>query len=222
MADLLNLLFYPLSNGIMTVLTGFSLLYWLFVMISGDGFDFSVDGDLGLEGELGDVSEVDSLDGTEMGFFEKAWDFINVGKVPVMVIVTLFKFVSWILTLASSIIFGLGKMGIWSVLILIPVFIIAYFLMHFLTKPFVKLYKNLGYKGDDPIDFLGRTGKMKSTIENSKIGSAEFYINGDVIRLNVISKDGSKIDYNDTILILNESEDRKIFYVKKEINLSNI
>lgn len=94
--------------------------------------------------------------------------------------------------------------------------------MHFLTKPMVKLYKNLGYKGDDPIDFLGRTGKMKSTIENQKNGSAEFFINGDVIRLNVISKDGSKIEYNDTVLIVNESSDRKIFYVKKEINLENI
>jgi hypothetical protein len=222
MADLLNLLFNPLSNGIMTVLTGFSLLYWLFVMISGDGFDFSIDGDLGLEGELGDVTEMDSPEATEMGFFEKVWDFINVGKVPVMVIVTLFKFVSWIITIASSIVFGLGKLGFWSIFILIPVFFITYFLMHFLTKPLVKMYKNLGYKGDDPIDFLGRTGKMKSTISEMKIGSAEFFINGDVIRLNVMSKDGSKIEYNDTVLIVNESTDRKTFYVKKEINLSNI
>src|SRR5690606_34016655 len=108
-------------------------------------------------------------------FFEKVWDFINVGKVPVMVIVTLFKFVSWIITIASSIVFGLGKLGFWSILILIPVFFITYFLMHFLTKPLVKMYKNLGYKGDDPIDFLGRTGKMKSTISEMKIGSAEFF-----------------------------------------------
>lgn len=223
MADLLNLLFYPLPNGIMTVLTGFSLLYWLFVMISGDGFDFSVDGDLGLEGEIGDVTEMDSPEtGAELGFLDKVWNFINVGKVPVMVIVTMFKFVSWILTITSSVVLGIGKLGFWSVLILIPIFILTYFLMHFLTKPMVKLYKNLGYKGDDPIDFLGRTGKMKSTIENQKNGSAEFFINGDVIRLNVISKDGSKIEYNDTVLIVNESSDRKIFYVKKEINLENI
>ena len=221
MTEIFNLLFHPLPNGIMTVLTGCSLLYWLFVMISGSGMDFGVDADAALE--VGDVSELDSPDDVaEPGFMAKVWDFINVGKVPLMVIVTLFKFVSWIMTIASSIVFGIGKMGVWSVLILIPIFIIAYFLMHFLTKPFVKLYKNLGYQGDDPIDFLGRTGKMKSTIEDSKIGSAEFYINGDVIRLNVMSKDGSKIEYDETVLILNESEDRKIFYVKKEINLSNI
>lgn len=221
MVDLLNLLFHPLPNGIMTVLTGCSLLYWLFVMISGSGLDFGVDADAALE--VGDVSELDSPDDvSEPGIMAKVWDFINVGKVPVMVIVTLFKFVSWIMTIVSSVVFGLGKLGFWSVLILIPIFIIAYFLMHYLTKPFVKLYNNLGYKGDDPIDFLGRTGKMKSTIEGQKIGSAEFYINGDVIRLNVLSRDGSKIDYNDSVMIVNESADRKLFYVKKEINLSNI
>lgn len=221
MTELIHHLFHPLPNGIMTVLAGFSLLYWLFVMISGSGLDFGLDTDL--DAEIGDVSELDSPEVvSEMGFFDQVWNFINVGKVPLMVIVTLFKFVSWIITILSTTALGLGKLGIWSVLILIPIFIITYFLMHYLTKPFVKLYHNLGYKGDDPIDYLGRTGKMKSTIENQKYGSAEFYINGDVIRLNVVSQDGTKIEYDAEVQIVNESNDKKIFYVKKEYNLSNI
>ena len=53
MAELLNLLFYPLSNGIMTVLTGMSLLYWVFMFFSGDGFV------TGAEFHMGDVSDGD-------------------------------------------------------------------------------------------------------------------------------------------------------------------
>ncbi len=222
MTELLNLLFNSLPNTIMTILSGFSLIYWLFILFSGDGIDLGFDSDLDVDSEMGDVKDVDSPDNPEPGFFAKAMDFINVGKVPIMVIVTMFKFIGWIITIISSIFFEFAKWGAWSVLVLIPVFIVTYFLMHWFTKPLVKFYHNLGYKGEDSIDFMGRIGKMKSSISDEKYGSAEFYINGDVIRLNVISKDGEKIGYDETVIIINESKDKKLFYVKKEINLNNI
>lgn len=222
MTEILHLLFNPLPNGIMTVLTALSLVYWVFVLFSGDGLDFGLDADLDVATEVGDVTDVDSPESGDVGFFSKALDFINVGKVPIMVIITLFKMISWLVTLVSSVVFEIGKFGFWSILILIPVFVFVYFIMHWITKPLVKFYENLGYKGEDPIDFLGRIGKMKSTIQDQKTGSAEFYINGDVIRLNVISKNGDKIEYNDSVVIVNESKDKKIFYVIKEINLNNI
>lgn len=222
MTELLNLLFNPLPNGIMTVLTGMSLLYWVFVLFSGDGIDFGFDSDLDVDTEMGDVNDVDSPESGDASFFSKAMDFINIGKAPFMVIMTLFKFVGWIITIVSSIVFQIAKWGTWSVLILIPVFILTYFLMHWFTKPLVKFYHNLGYKGEESIDFMGRTGKMKSTISDGKYGSAEFYINGDVIRLNVVSQSGEKINYDETVIIVNETKDKKIFYVKKEYTLNNI
>lgn len=222
MTELLNLLFNPLPNGIMTVLTGMSLLYWVFVLFSGNGIDFGLDADLDVDSEIGDVNDVDAPESGDVSFFSKAMDFINIGKAPFMVIMTLFKFVGWIITIASSIIFQIGKWGAWSVLILIPIFLVTYFLMHWFTKPLVKFYYNLGYTGEESIDFMGRTGKMKSTISEQKYGSAEFYINGDVIRLNVVSQNGDKINYDDTVIIVNETKDKKIFYVKKEYTLNNI
>lgn len=222
MADLLNLFFNPLPNGIMTVLTGMSLLYWVFVLFSGNGIDFGLDADLDVDSEIGDVNDVDAPESGDVSFFSKAMDFINIGKAPFMVIMTLFKFVGWIITIVSSIIFQIGKFGFWSVLILIPIFILTYFLMHWFTKPLVKFYNNLGYKGEESIDFMGRTGKMKSTISEQKYGSAEFYINGDVIRLNVVSQSGDEIKYDETVIIVNETNDKKIFYVKKEYTLNNI
>ncbi len=166
MTDLLNLLFYPLSNGIMTVLTGMSLLYWVFTFFAGDGFDTDTDF------HLGDVTDVDAATETngEPSFGSKILEFINIGKAPLMVIVTLFKFIGWILTLLSSIFLGLANWGIKSVLILLPVFAITFVIMHYVTKPLVKMYKNLGYNGEESIDFLGRTGTLKTTIEKNKIG----------------------------------------------------
>lgn len=224
MTEVIHLLFHPLPNGVMTVLAGMSLLYWVFVMFSGDGLDLGMDADLDADG-LGDVHDADVAGDTpqgEPGFFAKAMDFINVGKAPLMVIVTLFKFISWILTIVTSLFVSLGKFGLWSLLILLPVFIVAYFIMHWVTKPVARFYESIGYKGEEPHDYLGRTGMMKSAIQDGKIGSAEFIINKDVIRLNVQSVDGAPISYNDEIIIIDESRDKKIYFVKKEINLHNV
>lgn len=226
MTEALNILFNPLPNAIMTVLTGFSLLYWLFTMLMGDGFDFGTDSSIEFDGA--DIQDIDSdLDTdadvhSEPSFFSKAIEFINIGKAPMMVIVTLFKFIGWILTIASSMIFHLGNYGWKSVLILVPIFILTYFLMHYVTIPVAKLYKNLGYMGEESHDYLGRTAKMRSTIKDDKLGLAEVIIDKDVIRLHVKSSDGSVINYGDEIIIINEGPDKKYYIAQKDINLNTL
>jgi len=217
MAELLNLLFNPLSNGIMTVLTGLSLIYWVFSFLSGDGLDTDA------TFEMGDVSDADaSVDSNaDASFGSKVLEYINVGKVPVMVLVTLFKFIGWILTLASSIIFGLAEWGLRSVFILIPVGILSFVLLHFISKPLAKMYKNLGYNGEETIDFLGRTGVLKSTIENKKMGILEVVIQKDVFRLNVVSQSGKKLEYGSEVLIVKPLKNN-VYEVQEIINLNTI
>ena len=51
MSNLTNLLFHPLSNAIMTMLTGITTLYWIITFIAGDLFgDSGVDGDIDAHG----------------------------------------------------------------------------------------------------------------------------------------------------------------------------
>ncbi|MNL15083.1 hypothetical protein D3C87_1360540 [compost metagenome] len=63
---------------------------------------------------------------------------------------------------------------------------------------------------------------MKATIEGKKLGSAEFLIERDPIRLYVESLNGEKIEYGDEVIIVDESKDKKIYYVTKEITIHNI
>jgi len=65
-------------------------------------------------------------------------------------------------------------------------------------------------------------GKMRASIEGKKIGSAEFIIQQDPIRLNVVSHNGEKIGYGDDVIIVDESKDKKYYYVTKEITINNI
>ncbi|WP_159636639.1 hypothetical protein [Sphingobacterium composti Ten et al. 2007 non Yoo et al. 2007] len=224
MVELLNILFNPLANAIMTLLTGLSLLYWLFTMLMGDGFDFGgTDVDANFEGaDVQDIEGDTTIDGdAEPSFIAKAMDFINIGKAPLMVIVTLFKFIGWLITIATSLLFHLGSYGWKSVWILAPILVLTYFLMHYVTIPVVKLYQKVGYTGEEAIEFLGRTGKMRSSIKGESIGSVELLIQQDVIRLNVKSVDGSEIRYNEEVTIVDEAADKKYYYVQKNINLNN-
>ncbi|MBO6213447.1 OB-fold-containig protein [Algoriella sp.] len=232
MTEILNLLFNPLPNGIMSILMGFSLVYWVFQLIAGDGIDLGTDSDIHI-GDVNDVDTPDDIDANhhheadadvhhEPSFWAKCLEFINVGKVPLMVIITLFKFIGWVITIVSTTLLGLGKMGIASVFILIPIFIIVYFIMHWVTKPLVKMYAELGYHGEEETDFIGRIGKTKSSIEGDKIGSGEFRINQDIITLNIKSQTGEKIDFGDTVIITDEATSHHYYYVIKQITLNNI
>lgn len=216
MAEILNYFFHPLPNAIMTVLVSLSAIYWILTFISGDFLgDLDVDLDAGVDvdghGEVNDPS-----------FFSKALAFINVGKVPVMVVLSTFKFIAWIFTLASSMIWNISNWGWKSGLILIPVFLLAYFLTRLATKPLIKVYRSMGYNGEEQHELIGRNGKMKSAIYGDKLGYAEVVILNDVIRVLVKSKTGDPIPYGAEVLLVGDADKGRYYLVVPEVNIHNV
>jgi len=225
MPSITHLLFHPLSNAIMTVLTGITAIYWITTFIAGDLFgDSDIDTDVDVHGtDLDTDVDGDAEDAAaDKSFFQKALEFVNIGKVPFMVVYSVFKFIAWIVTLTSSVLLGLSGWGWKSVFILVPVFFIAYLITRYATKPLIKVYDAMGYNGEEPQELLGRTGRMRSTISGNMIGAAEVKIQSDIIRINVKSKTGESIHYDAEIMIADESADKKFYLVVPEVNLSNI
>lgn len=226
MAELLNLLFNPVSNAIMTVLTGISALYWMLTFIAGDflgeldlGVDFDTDVDIATETDI----DIDTAESTSSpSILSKALQFVNIGKVPFMVVLSTFKFIAWIGTLITSIVFNTITWGWKSVLLLLPIFIVTFFVTRYATKPLIKVYKQMGYNGEEKHDLLGRNARMKSSISGDKIGSAELSINNDLIRINVQSKNGKALTYQQEVTITDEDKYRNIYFVEPEINLNNV
>ena len=225
MSGIIELLFHPLSNAIMTVLTGVTALYWITTFLAGDLFgDAGVDGDVSVQGADLDTDiagDGDDVSG-DQPFLQKALEFVNVGKVPFMMVYSVFKFVAWIITLASSVVLGLATWGWKSVIILLPVFLVAYVITRYATKPLVKVYNAMGYNGEEPQELLGRIGRMRSTISGDMIGAAEVKIQSDIVRINVKSKTGESIGYDSEVMIADESADKKFYLVVPEVNLANI
>lgn len=224
MESFVDLLFNPLSNAIMTILTGITALYWIITFFVGDFFgDGGIESDLEVNGADIDT-DVDGGDdsGVEKSFFQKALQFVNIGKVPFMVVYSVFKLVAWTITLTSSVLMGLTAWGWKSVIILIPVFLIAFVITRYATRPLIKLYSAMGYNGEEPHELLGRIARMRSTISGDMIGAAELKIKSDIIRINVQSKTGESLVYDSEVMIKAESADKKFYLVMPEINLSNV
>lgn len=223
MQSITELLFHPLSNAIMTVLTGITAIYWIITFFAGDLFgDTDVDPDIVAHGADVDTdTDAGDTSGDKSGF-QKALEFVNIGKVPFMVVYSTFKFIAWIITLSSSVVLGLAAWGWKSVFILIPVVLVAFLLTRYATKPLVKIYHAMGYNGEESQELMGRVGVMRSTIAGDTIGAAEVKIHSDIIRINVKSKTGQRIDYNAEVMIADESPDKKFYLVVPEITLSNI
>jgi hypothetical protein len=224
MSNITHLLFHPLSNAIMTILTGVTALYWITTFFAGDLFgDSDVDGDFSTHGADVDT-DIDADDdvSSDKSFFQKALEFVNIGKVPFMVVYSVFKFLAWIITLTSSVALGLAGWGWKSVVILIPAFFVAYLVTRFATRPLIKVYDAMGYNGEEPQELMGRIARMRSTISGDKIGAAEVKIQNDIIRINVQSKTGDPIEYDADVMIAGESPDKKYYLVVPDINLSNI
>lgn len=234
MADFLYNLMHPLPNAVMTVIMAVLLVYWLFTFLLGVGLD---DLDLGFDFDV-DVPEADAPDiDTEVetvdpehevapekspGFFIKFLNYMNVGRVPFMLVFSALKFFMWIGSLITTSLINVTSWGLSSLLILIPIAIVAVFFTKFATNPMVKFFKEIGYRGEEEIDFLGRSGKMLSSIKEGKIGTAEFVIDNNPIKLSVKSQDGAEIKYGDYVVVMDESDDKKYYMVNKEISLRNL
>lgn len=217
MTAFIDLLFHSYANAVMTIISGLLVIYWMFAFLSGtflSEWDWSpevdTDVDMSIEGSQ------DSLEGADIGgptMMDQILSFINVGKVPFMLILSILQFISWILTLLTSSFVDMESWGIASLLILIPAFLLSYLLTRLVTNPLTKIYAEMGYKGETQIEIIGMNAIMRSSIEGDKIGAAEITHKTELIRINVKSEMGDKIPFGATVAVTGISTDQKYYMV---------
>ncbi|MCD8031924.1 MAG: YqiJ family protein [Bacteroides sp.] len=233
MQEFFSNLMHPLPNAVMTVIMGILALYWLVVFFFGAGFE---DLDLGFDFDVDvpepDVDVADNLDTSgpgeegiekqEPGFFTKSLTYLNVGRVPFMLVLSTFKFLLWVCTLIATQFIQVTSWGLASLLILIPLAFVAIFFTHYATNPLVRFFHHIGYKGEEEIDFLGRIGKMVSNIHDTKTGTAEFVVDKNPIRLHVRSMDGKPLKYGEKVIVVDETDKGNVYLVSRELTIDDI
>ncbi|MCD8178844.1 MAG: YqiJ family protein [Tannerellaceae bacterium] len=152
----MNEIFYnlthPLPNAVTTAIMGVLAVYWLFTFLSGIGFedvdlgfdfdvdvdapDMDVDADVDADGAGPD----DVQAGESPGFFMRFLQFMNIGRVPFMLVLSTFKFFLWVGTLFTTQLINVGTWGLTSLFILVPLAVVSVFFTRFATNPMVRFF----------------------------------------------------------------------------------
>jgi len=234
--QIINISFSPV-NIILSILVILLIAYWLFTMISGIDFDLDVDVDIDIDADADfDIDTDTGIEGGNVDFHDisnaevnkedivpnrrkklKWWQIVliyfNFVGLPFMFTFTCWIFIWWLCTVIATSITSSYNNTFGYVLFLAGI-LPSLILTKLFTTPFKSFFKNLNQDGDAPIDLLGRKGTLFSTISGDKMGSAEVLAEGTVMSIYVKSLDGESINYNQTILIIKQSNDKNYYYVK--------
>ena len=211
-----------------TVFLGAVIVYWLIVILGIldiDALDF---GDFDLEGvgegaaegaaeALGE-GEVSTESSGSTGALHSLLNFLNLGKVPITVILSFVALKMWILAYLYSY-FLAGKMGT-----IIPGFLLGGFLfVGFLffsllltgltTRPLRKIFQHATTHGQQ--NLLGKICKIKTTEVTAEFGQAQLKIDSSFLLLSVRCKEGVEFSKGDEAIITGYNKEKDVYEVKK-------
>jgi hypothetical protein len=180
-------------NLIPTCLLLFVALYWLVVLfglleIGSVDIDVDHDADMDVGGHVDantDVHHGGEIVADGPGGLMQSLIFFNVGKVPLLVLLSFFAIPLWIIALLVNYYLGIERFGT-SLLLLVPEMIVSLFLAKFLSSPIVHLFKKIEETTGKPTDFTGKTAYARFDVEANKLGQIEIDENGKSIILHAI------------------------------------
>ena len=216
-----------------TVLLGLVILYWFIVIIGVIDIDILDFGDFGLDGALEGAGEgvgeaIDSIaegevsvdSGTEgsSGALHSVLSFLNLGRVPVTVIVSFLSLKMWILAYVYYFYISprftlnvpgtIVSLGLFSI-----IFIFSLFLTGLTTRPFRRLFHHATTHGHQ--NLLGKICKIKTTEVTGDFGQAELRIDNSFLLLSVRCKDGTTFSKGDEAVITHHDAHKDVYEIKK-------
>ncbi|PKF75172.1 hypothetical protein [Chryseobacterium sp. PMSZPI] len=210
--EFLNVAFSPV-NTVLSVLLALSVLYWVFTILTGLDIDVGIHSDLDgdVEGPDGHFHAPDHDLSAWMHFLK----FLNLDIVPITYFLTLSLLITW---LGSFYLNYFIPLPTWlGVLALFPLLIIGMLLTKIILKPLNPFFREINHKGEVSYEFLGREGRLKSSIQDDKIGMMEVFIGSDPMTLMVKSKGGVKLEHGTQVMIIDEEPEKRIYYVQQSI-----
>ena len=221
-----------------TVLLGLVVLYWLIIIIGVIDIDFLDFGDFGLdsvvEGAGDGIAEASAEGVTEAvgdggapteapgasthGALHSVLSFLNLGRVPVTVIVSFLSLKMWILAyfyyvyVSPKLSLGVPAMVI-SLGLFTVIFVVSLFSTGLTTRPFRKLFHHATTHGHH--NLMGKICKVKTTEVTPEFGQAELRVDDSFLLLSVRCKDGTNFSKGDEAVITFYNPERDVYEIKK-------
>ncbi len=198
-------------NLIPTVLLLLVLVYWLTVIVGVfniDTFDFetSADGDVDIEF------------GESFIWLNSALSFFNLGRVPIMIILSFFALSLWFCSILVNHYLGITSMG-FALVLLIPEIIISAFVSKFFSTPFVKLFKKDLSVIESNEHLTGKMCTVTLEADAKNFGQAEIKIDGTSLIINVLAtEEGMVLPKGESCLVIDYLPERKLYLIESYKN----
>lgn len=185
------------------------LLYWLNVMIgvlSPDTLDLQLEGDADLDVD----SDIDDLN-VDHGIFTLTAEFLFVGKVPLMIILTVLSTLMWVFSVLGN--HYLENSSAWVAFgALLPILAVSVFLTRFCVYPFALLFKKLNVEEDK--DIVGKVSKVLLPASDVKKGQASVMIGSAEQKIYIKTLEGNTLLKGDEVMVIEYDSSQKCYYVE--------
>lgn len=203
MNEFIDAISSPVNFGL-TILLGCFVFYWAVVMIGIadiDAFDLDVD----VDADAGGVQFMSFL------------KFLNVGEVPLMILLTVFSLVLWLVGVLSYMLIGSAFFSVpMQLLSLLPMGILAVLLTKLLTQPLRKLFSQLDQDASaGAVEVVGMRCRVISSTVTERMGQVEIETDAAPVRLNVRTSAGAAVlKRGDEAVVVADRDENGLYIVR--------
>jgi hypothetical protein len=186
--------------------------------IHAGGTDGDVDGHPFIPGDpphltgdkAGGISK--ELTGGDSSFVMQALSFVNVGKVPVMFILSVLVLCLWLGSMIANHYLTGGSMGL-ALALVIPNLIVSVIATRYITLPFRPLFRMLTAERDEEVAVIGQRCVIVTSEATPEFGQAEIKTDGAPVLLNVRTMNDARLVRGDLAVVVRRDTDRDFHFI---------
>lgn len=222
MKELLDIAFWG-PNLVPAVLAAFSLFYWVMVIIGFFDFnsldvDVDVDADVDLDVDADLDADVDAdadadadADHHSGGGFKGVLTFFNIGKVPMMALLSFLSLFWWSGSILAT--YYLEASLALGFALLVPIFLVSLILTKFVTAPIGKLFVKMNQYAR-PLDAVGKICEITIGFDGDELGQARLKTVDGWANLTVKSISGNHFNRGDSAVIIEYNKTNNFFLIE--------
>jgi hypothetical protein len=232
-----------LVNLPFTLLLGIVVIYWLLVTVGLLDFDFHADagGDFQADGGGADahLPETDvhhsaelahsTVEGTTdheaashkaahgsvgVGWFAHLLQFVNIGEVPVMIVLSVLALSLWISSMTVN--HYLNNHSVLRALLFLgPILVISAVITRYATMPLKRIFALLNREQDEYKSLIGQSCIVTTSEITRDFGQAQIETRGAPLLINVRAAEEEPLRKGETALVVREDKQKNVYYVVK-------
>ncbi len=214
---------FRLVNLPFTILLILVILYWLLVALGAVGGP-AADADLDVHANAHIDHEVD-IDtmhhnveghhghgqGDSGSWWGNTLKFVNLGDVPVMVVLSVLILSMWCTGMifnrwaGNSYLLAIGFLGV--------NFLISVVITRYVTLPLKPLFRMLNKEFDEKVEIIGKHCRIVTSEATPDFGQAEIATGGVPLLIHVRTMNDAVLQRGDVAVIVREDQDRRVFFI---------